>query len=233
MKKSSWVLLSLIVIVLFLNVIRADIVTIDPSSGDSQVLGIDPNNAPQTPEEGTAYLKQEWGKILAKTTFFGPIINFYNNKLAKYLNPVLKYTLGVDPSISWLFFITLVLWISLVIYFYRILSVFSTFSNWVSLVVSILSIIIMSNMHLPRWIAEKIINMISLAGNKWVQLGFAILFITALILASIFSKEFEKLMKTIKENRKKMKQAQDIEEAKMKADAAYNTTEAIGEAFKS
>ena len=183
-------------------------------------IGINPANIPQTQEDAKTvaanYLKKEWGKILADNKYVGPTIKEYNEKIGPYLNPILKIILGVEPSISWLFFLTLAIWILFVTYFFRILSGFSTFSKGASFAISICMVVIMSIFGWSRMSATWIINTISVLTSWWMQLIVAVAVIIALMLASIFSKEFENLIKQIKENRKKMQQAQDIDLLKLK-----------------
>ena len=86
-------------------------------------------------EKIAQYKSIELNKILAKNKYTAPIMSFFNY-ISPVTNPAFKYTIGVEPSLSWLFFLTLTLWIAFVIYAIRILNLASIFSKWVQYVIS-------------------------------------------------------------------------------------------------
>ena len=155
-------------------------------------------------EQRSQYLKQEWGKILANNTFFGPIIKGYE-KIAPVVNPVSKYTLGIKPSLSWLFILTLTLWICILIYLIRIFELFPILSGFTRIVICLGVMMIISSLEITKKLAEKIINIISLFTTWWMQLIGIGLVIIGLIVASIFSKNFKEVGKAMKEKRKRRK----------------------------
>lgn len=152
------------------------------------------------------YLRQEWDKILRNNTYVGPVIKQYE-KISPITDPIFLYTMGMAPSLSWLFAITLILWITILIYFYRVLDLYGFFSREISFVISVISLIIASLLGLIRIIAEFIIGAIAILTNPIVQVIVAVLIIVGLIVANYFSKQVQVYFKKIKENRAKMKQA--------------------------
>jgi len=94
-------------------------------------------------------------------------------------------------------------------------------------------IIIASIAKVPLMLANLIIKLVSGLTSWWIQTIAIVAIILCLILASIFSKQWETLVKKWKENRKKMKQEIDIEMAKIKSNAAYETTKNLGDALGS
>jgi len=152
------------------------------------------------------YLRQEWDKILRNNTYIGPVIKQYE-KISPVTNPLFLYTVGMTPSLSWLFTLTLVIWITILIYFYRVLDLYGFFSKEISFVISVISLIIASLLGLIRIIAEFVIGVISVLTNPIVQVIVAFLIIIGLFVASYFSKQVEAYFKKVKENRAKMKQA--------------------------
>lgn len=164
------------------------------------------------------YLSQEWGKILEKNPvyikYLKPSVDFYNKNLKPFLDPIFQYTIGVTPSFSWLFILTLVLWIAFVVYALRILDLASIFSRWLQYLISFSTVIIMSISGVTRTIAQYIIKSISVLTSWWMQLIVASLVVVAIILASIFSKELEKFFKDLKEKRKKMKEELEREQSR-------------------
>lgn len=156
--------------------------------------------------DSSQYLKKEWGKILETWPVVGPIIRAYE-KIAPVTDPVFKYTIGMSPSLSWLFILTLVLWIAFVIYIFRVLELASIFSNQaVKIIISIGLVIVLSITGLTKKLAEYIINAISLLDVWWMQLITALLVIIAIILASVFSKALEDYVKNLKEYKEKAKE---------------------------
>ena len=177
-------------------------------------------------EQGTDYLKQEWGKILNKGRFLGPLYRAYQ-QTKPYLTPIFKYTIGTEFELSWLFFLTLMIWIFFLLFFYQILSTFSTFSETTSLGISIgLMIITAITIDIPEKIANLTINLI---GNKiptwWgkliavviVFLIFFILSISSKFLKGIFGERKERVAgQKEKENRLRLQRIADREERRSK-----------------
>ena len=158
------------------------------------------------------YLKQEWGKILEKNKFFGPIIKGYG-KVSPYTDPVFKYTLGITPSLTWLFILTLTLWIFFLIYVFRVMDFVSLFSPITKYITSIGLVIIVSITGVLKILAEDIINALSLFTTWWMQLIGIGIVITALIVASILSKNLKDVFKSMKEKRDKAKM--ELKQAKL------------------
>jgi ABC-type multidrug transport system fused ATPase/permease subunit len=175
-------------------------------------------------ENRTDYLKKQWGELLNKSEFFGPLIRSYE-KISPVIDPVSRYTIGMEPSLSWLFALTLVIWICFLVYIYRILSIFSTFSDSTAFVIAFCLTIILSLMKIISLIANKIIEAISIITTWWAQLILVLVFIIAFALASVFSKSFKdwaeelkkgKAEQEEKENREKLQEIKEQEEKRLK-----------------
>jgi flagellar biosynthesis/type III secretory pathway M-ring protein FliF/YscJ len=231
------VILALLAILIIKNYTGKAIGDINPENLEDPLgIGLNPEDMPETPEDAkeraTNYLKQEWSKILENSNHPIAKVIWVIHKAFLFASPAFKIIIGVEYSFSWLFILTLIIWITLVVFLYRILSVFSTFSKGVSFIISICMIVIASIAKIPLMFANLIIKIISTLTSWWMQLIAAVLVIIFLILISVFSKKWEAMVKKWKEARKKMKQEMDIEMAKIKSDAAYQTTKVIGEAFE-
>jgi len=166
-----------------------------------------------TEEGGKEYLKKEWEKILEKSETFGPAVRAYKD-FSPYTDPVFRYTIGMTPSLSWLFALTLVLWIAFVIYIFRAFEAFGFYSKWAGIGMSFALVIIISMFGFVNLLAELIINAIALTDIWWVQLILIGIVIVGLIVASIFSKAVKDFFRTLKKRRKAMKIAQDVEDLK-------------------
>jgi len=143
-------------------------------------------------QESREYLFQEWKKTIENNKYFSPIILGYK-KISPVVNPVSKYAIGLEPSLTWIFILTLILWIVFVIYSLRILELTALSSRWVQYVVSIGIVVIISVAGITKKIAEYVIKVISLAGTWWVQLILIGIVILALIFASFFSKNLQEI----------------------------------------
>jgi hypothetical protein len=68
----------------------------------------------------TAYLKKEWTKILEGSKYGRPFLGFLNltDKIFSFFNPLWKYTLGIEFSWAWVFFISLFIWIAFIVVLY-------------------------------------------------------------------------------------------------------------------
>ena len=144
----------------------------------------------------------------------GPLISGYG-KISPYTNPIFEYTLGMKPTLSWLFVLTIVLWICFVTYMLRLLSITSLFSKWVQVIISFGVVIIISVTGITRKLAQEILDKLSLLNTWWMQLIGVVIVIFMIILASVFSEEIEKLIKKIKE--KKAKNEEEINRKKLKS----------------
>ncbi len=162
----------------------------------------------QATENKSDFLKAQWGELLSRNTMIGPIIRFFD-KISPVTNPIFKYTIGLEPSLTWLFILTLTIWITLVIIILRLMALTSPFSKWVQYVMSFVFIIFISIVGVTRAIAEWIINIISALSTWYMQLIAIVLFIIVLIISAIFSKNLKKLGK---------KEAKKMEEEKLKSE---------------
>jgi len=151
------------------------------------------------------YLKQEWGKILEKNKLMGPIIRGAE-KTQPYLDPIFNLVLGIPSSLTWLFILTLIIWVSLAIYIFRFLELFSIVSKFTQYLIYIATMIVWSWIRISKFFAEKIINTLSLFTTWWVQLIGMGVVILILILASVFSKQLKEFFEKAKERRKKNKE---------------------------
>jgi len=172
------------------------------------------------------YLKKEWGQILEKNKFFGPIIKGYG-KISPYTDPIFKYTLGITPSLTWLFVLTLTLWVCLLIYIIRIFELFPILSGFTRVIISIGVMVIISLTGLIKKLAEKIIDVISFFTTWWMQLIGIGIIIIGLVVALIFSKNLQKIFKTMKEKREKDEEKLNREKLKAEVEIAEAFTKGI------
>lgn len=168
-------------------------------------------------EEQREFLRKEWSEKIEQSFIFEKI---------QAVNPVFKIILGMEFSLSWLFVLTLVLWIFFVVYAFRILGIFSLIAGWLKFVILIGLIGLNSWFVVTAWISEWIINQISLMSSWWMQLIGALVVIVALVVACVFSKSFENLFKRVKERQEKT--AEELNREKLKQDVKISGVFAKG-----
>jgi hypothetical protein len=232
MKNKSLTLLLVIFLVLNLSItiIKAEDSSTPPGTTTPQIPGGEinpetglPKNLEKAQEIGetitdsdksTAYLKQEWQKILEKSAVFGPIVKFIFK-----LDPVSVFLLGIKISFSWLFFLTLILFIDLLIYMMRIIWAF-LFNIWgiIRYTILILFAAVLVFYRVPLFMANFIVKIISMANVWWMQFIIIGIVILALILAGIFSKELKLVLNSVKEHNEKFKEKLNNNEVKDKMD---------------
>lgn len=132
------------------------------------VIGLIENETAQE-----AYLKQEWTKLLAKTWMAQPL-NFLDGVFTK-LNPVWKILLGLEFSFSWIFVLTLLIWVLLLNTVFNMLGALEEISNRIVFIFGdafIKKLVGLSNVHIPFF--KKIAHGFPLV-MKWIL--FVIFFI--------------------------------------------------------
>lgn len=241
----SWcfIFLSLLVMSLFNFVSAAD--TIQQTSQQIDSLGkqidtsaqqIDSaiNNPVKTKDQlRKEFLTKAWGEIISNNVYLGPIYKGYI-QISPYTDPAFEYVVGMKPNLSWLFFLTLFISITLIEYFYRfyeILRDFSTFSPSVSGIISLCFFAILVVLQffaiISMFFADLIVKAVSLLTEWWMQL-IALLFIfVVLAFVGKYSKQIEVFARYLKMKKKKMKD----DEQRMRAEMATKKVEAYGEAL--
>jgi hypothetical protein len=177
------------------------------------------------------YLRQEWGKILKNNTYLGPIVVAYDN-VHPYLNPVFKYTVGIELTLSWLFLLAFFIWITILVYLHEILELFSMFSGTTSFVISLcLSIIVGAFFKWPKSFAEFLIGLITGSTSPWIQIGMVVLIIIALVILAVYSKELGKYIEGLKERRAKQAAVIDRWKLKKSRENAEDYSKKVNEAL--
>ena len=79
------------------------------------------------------FLKEEWGKLFRKTKTTGAVISFFE-KISPVTNPLVKYTIGKEPSLSYLFILMCFIWFGILIFILQgmdLVSLFSGKTKWI------------------------------------------------------------------------------------------------------
>lgn len=90
------------------------------------------------------YLKQEWTKVLEKGTLGGlGTFLLFMSKLLTALSPLFLLIIGIEYTLSWIFFLSLGVWVVLVIVIYKPAKIF-TQKQLVALAIGVIAAILIS-----------------------------------------------------------------------------------------
>lgn len=163
------------------------------------------------------YLKKEWTKLLETKPIFKQIIGGYK-KVSPYSDPIIEFFIGMIPQLSLLFALVVVIWFTLVKYyytFYQALKDLELFSGSTNVIVYSLVFVVLILVQLFQsisvFLANKIVALIELALNPWIQLLFWLVAATVFILLSKFSRKIVIILKLYgrKRNQKKLERRQE------------------------
>ncbi len=161
----------------------------------------------------TEYLKQEWSKLLEKTKTGRFLLGI--SSIFKALSPIFKFLIGLEYSLSWLFFLSLGTWIAVVVIIYNaIKNPFQT-KGWIAWTIAIIIPTISAQFGI---IVKFVSFFIPLFKNKWIILGSILIAIILLYIYSLFMKS---IGKTIREKIKK----EDEERRELKAQTLEKITD--------
>lgn len=131
-------------------------------------------------ENKTAYLSQEWGKILEKHAIIGPIA-VQINKALRFMDPFFKIILGYESSLSWGFIFALIIWFML---FFLLSPITSGLLNN-STLGRLAAFVISSLIGLSGAIKQVISLLAPLISNIWIAI---ISFVVAFVLGMLFGR---------------------------------------------
>ena len=175
------------------------------------------------PEERSAFIKNEWDKAIADTGF-GKFLSFVKNLLNK-VDPVFNIFLGVNFSWSWIFYLTILLWILFLLWGFRFLSVIEPYliphkyDKYMKYGIFVIWFIALSSIRIPRFCSQAIIEQISKANGWFLQLLLMMVVILILLFISAIFKIIKRIFIAIKKEKrlkrtenKVKKQSERIEE---------------------
>ena len=169
-----------------------------------------------TAENKSAYLTQQWGDLLGRARYIGPVFKGINSFFS-FLNPFFRIVLGYGYGLSWAFIFALSIWLIIFFFVKPILS--QLLKN--SLLGLIASIAVASLVGLSGVIKKTVDLLTTMINNAWIAwISLAL----AIILAFLFSM----IGKKIKAKIEKMKKEAEEE----KTTIAQQTIQAEGEAAK-
>lgn len=152
-----------------------------PEEAVQQTIGVNPENIPQSPEQiKEAYLKQEWGKIVASWPVIGPIHNFLSE------NPLVFKIIFNEPyAISPTLFLVIIFWLIVGIYSSKMLASSGIINKAFAIPAGFAFTIVMAHISIYNFIASSLV-LFTLSKDGWLARSLIIIIISAVIIAVAF-----------------------------------------------
>lgn len=161
-------------------------------------------------ESREEYLKSAWADVLINTKA-GKMLKDIDNGLT-FLNPVFNIVLGLKFTLSWLFILSVVMWIILLRAGVNLTSLLlrlylNKSFKYMRLIISVIWIVLISSIRIPKYLADLIINTVAVVPGILLQILVLILILVAMIiplrLIKFIKKKVQKAIK--REDEKEMK----------------------------
>lgn len=239
MKKSAYKIVMILLVGIFiLNFVCANI----DSQIENKVKELDEgaqkiDKIASDKEYRDEYLKNEWKKIFESKPVFKQVISVYK-KISIYLDPTTEYLIGVAPSFSLLFFLSIIIFIMLIRYsfvIYEALRDFSVFSRatsiWISLSVFIILIILGVFRSITYFISSKLIALINIVTSPVARIIFIISAIIILFIIIRFGSIIKVLIGKYRDIRDAKKQVNEVKDVKKTVKGMAKNMDSISSGF--
>ncbi|MBT3405350.1 hypothetical protein HN832_00315 [archaeon] len=147
------------------------------------------------PDTALDYLRREWTKIFETKPYIGKTLSVLDSVFT-WVSPFFKYVLGISYAMSFEFFLTLLFFLVLSIWGFRISAFFIPFSiNYGSYLrwAGTFGIILILRFTLfPHFILTTIFNQVSKLDAWYNQIVFVLVFFSILAVLHAYSKNLEK-----------------------------------------
>lgn len=150
-----------------------------------------PTNSDEVKQVTSDYLKQEWTNILEKSQV-GKILLFLSDIL-RALSPVFEVFIGIKYSLSWIFFLSLGIWISIFFVLYSAVKLIFFDKSWTCFFISLIILTIATQFKVIQIILGFFTPLFT---DKWVILTSIIITIILLIIYYLFMEFLGKKIKT-------------------------------------
>ena len=152
-------------------------------------------------DTNTSYLAEEWKKIIIKNPISGAINNFL-----EFLSPLFKVLMQEHYSLSWKFFIILLLWVFLFLNLSALLKS-SLFEGWIGYAIGLIVTILLAYTGFFRMFYSFLVSIVDLftGWTKWLIIGLIIIsFIILEFSRTYFLKYLRKQKEGLEKEREKM-----------------------------
>src|SRR3989344_5026599 len=207
MKNRSILFIGLFSILVF-NLFISNVHAIEIQSPE-QIIGINPNNIPDNPDEAKDvaknFLEKKWTDFLQNSSFGRAFLVLEN--ILKNFDSIFNFFLGVSFSWSFTFFITISIWIFLVSFLYRILSFLEVYLRYkgINLIFFFISILAVSLIGISNILSGIVISSIQKTDNIMIQIVLSLAFIFAMMFLSTISGKLKRMVSSSKELKDKKK----------------------------
>lgn len=179
------------------------------------------------------YLKKQWISVLENKPVFRQIISSYRI-ISPYTNPIIEYTIGMAPELSFFFVLILVIWFFLVKYFftvYEVIKDLSDFSSLYSFVISVsvfaILIILQFFQIISVFFANKIVGLIEFLTSQAMKIVAFFIFVVIIVFLSKFSKKVKVFARYIRMRNYKRKKEHDEKEISERRERATERIEEV------
>jgi len=190
----------------------ADIVGVNSQTGETQVLGINPDNLPETPtdvvRDSSTILKERWNKLIGNIPLIGPVHNFLKN------NPLVFKIIFNEPyDFSYKFLFILIFWIVVAKFVGKIIAVYLEFGKGSAAYgLGALTSIVLCQVGVIGGIVTWVLNLMGFLNSWWGQLIIGIIFIMLLAAFFYFAEPIAKYLEEKKKKAKTKKTEEKVEE---------------------
>jgi len=150
-----------------------------------------------TAENKSAYLTQEWGKLIGRAKIIGPIHNFLSSNQI-----IFKIFFNYPYELSLTFFFVLFIWLTFLFKSAKLIKSFGFIKEVFSLPVALLFAIIFAQISVFNFIAKGISNILFSTNAWWARIIIFILACTIIITLSILSDYLSRYFKRQEEKKK-------------------------------
>jgi len=176
--------------ILLISLSSLSLAQLDPDGLEENLEGIEENleeleekkDILTNKETRAEYLRQEWTKILEKHQIGRAILSVSN--LFQALSPIFKIFIGVEYSLSWLFFLSLGIWLAIVYIVYKPTKQLFQAKWWVALPISI----IIPTLAAQTGVISSFLVFLPIYFNFWTILLSILFAIVLLFLYNLFMK---------------------------------------------
>jgi|TARA_B100001971_G_C18002052_1_gene437843 hypothetical protein len=190
MKKRLIIFLFLFLIFLQISFIQS--LPLDNLEGQIEKIEQTQDKLENLKDTNTSYLAEEWKKMIIKNPISGAINNFL-----EFLSPLFKVLMQEPYTLSWKFFIILLLWIFLFLNLSALLKS-SLFEGWIGYALGLIVTLLLAYTGFFKIFYSFLISIVDLftGWTKWLIIG---LIIIAFIILEFFRTYFSKYLRKQKE----------------------------------
>ncbi|MBR9704929.1 hypothetical protein GOV12_05945 [Candidatus Pacearchaeota archaeon] len=133
-----------------------------------------------------------FGKNISDSEYIKPILGFYD-KIKFITDPLSKYTIGMEPGLNWHYFLTVVIWITIFVFIYHLMSAYSHAKRLTLMAIAFAITVLVSQENINAKvlllfgitaITTGILIMLNIKKGTSIFLAFALSFLTTAFIST-------------------------------------------------